>query len=1093
MLDARASMSPFGIAYTCLRDGEAVSSTLTFGALRQRSLVVAARLASQGVSGHRAILLYPHGTEFVVAFFGCLYAGVMPVPASTPTRKKGIDSLRRIVTDSGARYILSPRGGIDEVAGDIAADGAMRGVACLDPEEGDGDAPVAGWVPPLIDPGGIALLQYTSGTTGVPRGVAVTHANLVDNHRQMRESFDHDESTVIVSWLPMFHDMGLGALLMTVWSGAHCVIMSPGSFIQSPRRWLAAITQYRGTTSLAPDFAYDLCARRVGRAERAGLDLSHWRAAVNGSEPVRASTIERFAQAFGPCGFRRTAFQPGYGLAEATLFVTSGHPSEAPVVRHFSVDALAQGRVEPMPASSRGGRALVSCGRAWSGTSVIIVGAETRLECGPGVIGEIWVRGASVTAGYWGHEIDSGETFQAKTADDGRGPFLRTGDLGFIDHGHLYVTGRIKDLVIIRGRSHSPQDIEDIASASHPALVQHACAAFLVAGAQGEQLVIVQELARSGLRTLDMAGVLRAIRRAVSDGLALHADAVLLVKPLTLPRTSSGKLRRQVCRQAYLHGSLLALASWVAASTPASAADEDIDSERRKVSARADQLIEWLRRNAAELMSSSAIDGRRTVSPRVLGDFARQGLLGMQVEPQHGGLGFGHLDTARVIEQLAAFDFALAVFIGLNHYLGIQPVATHLGPELRALLLPGLAQGKELAAFAFEEPGGGKLPHTLNARATKHGADEWLLAGTKYLDCVMPGASTLNVFVHQDGEPGMTAFVIPVGTAGVRRIDEGLVMGVLGFSRETIVLDGVRVGPEHVLGAPGAGINIAREAMMHARLAIGAACVGGMKRCIKLVSRAGPYGGIIQGSKTPNPVMLARLGTVMARVAALECLVHRTAEAIDAGHDLPPEAFAALKILGPELLLRSIDDLVKLGIGGGLAESNSMLSLYRDAGLLRVFDGAPETVAELTGAAFMKTDASLRLLVDKVFRAPEATQWIGQVREAVQQRMGTLSGPPASRAQRWGHTRAGELTTWVALLGAVEASQRASPSAVLGRAHAWAQVQFEQALASVRSGSPVEITTIDASEVASMFAAYAREIGEFELDQRGFEGGASMT
>jgi acyl-CoA synthetase (AMP-forming)/AMP-acid ligase II len=358
--------------------------------------------------------------------------------------------------------------------------------------------------------------------------------------------------------------------------------MSSGAFIQSPRRWLAAISRYRATTSLAPDFAYDLCARRVGGAERVGLDLASWRAAVNGSEPVRASTIERFVQVFGPCGFRRMAFQPGYGLAEATLFVASGHPSEPPVVRHFSIDALARWQAEPVTASLPGGRALVSCGRAWSGTSVIIVGPGTRVECRPGALGEIWVRGASVTAGYWAQE-GCEETFQAKTVD-GSGPFLRTGDLGFIDDGHLYVTGRIKDLVLLHGRAHAPQDVEECASASHPALVPHASAAFSVESDQGDRLVIAQELVRSALRALDTAAVIQAIRQTVFEALGLRPGAVVLLKPLALPRTSSGKIRRRACRQAFLEGSLPALGSWFesSAAAPAVEAEPDAIGEARR-------------------------------------------------------------------------------------------------------------------------------------------------------------------------------------------------------------------------------------------------------------------------------------------------------------------------------------------------------------------------------------------------------------------------------------------------------------------------------------------------------------------------------
>jgi acyl-CoA synthetase (AMP-forming)/AMP-acid ligase II len=574
---------PERIAYTCLRDGEVESDTLTFGALCQRARGLAARLSALGMRGDHAILLYPQGTDFLVAFFGCLYAGVVAIPASIPTRKKGIEALRRIAADSRAKWILSAPGAIDEVVGAISADPVLGGLSLLEPAQGGSAAPMSGSLPARLDPQGLALVQYTSGSTGLPRGVAVTHANLVENHRQMQASFDHDQSTVIVSWLPMFHDMGLGALLMTVWSGAHCVLMSPGAFIQSPRRWLAAISRYRGTTSLAPDFAYDLCARRIGPAERVGLDLSPWRAAVNGSEPVRASTMDRFVQTFGPCGFRRTAFQPGYGLAEATLFVASGHPSEPPVVRHFSLDALARGQAEPMTASLPGGRALVSCGRAWNGTSVIIVGPGTHAECRPGALGEIWVRGESVTSGYWA-EGGCEETFRARTAD-GRGPFLRTGDLGFIDDGHLYVTGRIKDLVFLHGRAYAPHDLEECASAAHPALAAHASAAFSVESDQGGRLVIVQELVRGATRGLDATEVIQAIRNTVFEELGLRPGAVALLMPLALPRTSSGKIRRRACRQAFLEGSLPARCAWFESNdavAPAAEAERDTIAEARR-------------------------------------------------------------------------------------------------------------------------------------------------------------------------------------------------------------------------------------------------------------------------------------------------------------------------------------------------------------------------------------------------------------------------------------------------------------------------------------------------------------------------------
>jgi acyl-CoA synthetase (AMP-forming)/AMP-acid ligase II/alkylation response protein AidB-like acyl-CoA dehydrogenase/acyl carrier protein len=1077
VLDGRAEGQGDQVAYIFLRDGDAPSGSLTFRQLRHRALSLAAQLSLLNARGERAILLYPQGLEFVVAFFGCLYAGVVAVPANLPNRKVGLEILRRMAADSGATLILSTGTFLAQFRADIATDTTLGRLSCLDTE-----APVApipgSWVPPVVEPSGVALLQYTSGSTGSPRGVSVTHANLMINQRQIQLCLGGENR--LVSWLPMFHDMGLGTVLQATWSGGSCVLMSPHAFLQDPLRWPRAVATYRGTVSGAPDFAFDLCARRARRDGHSSLDLSSWKVAYNGSEPVRAATLERFAETFASSGFRREAFHPLYGLAEATLLVSSEGADRPPLIKSFSARELALGRGEPI-AATEPSRALVSCGHAWAGTEIAIVNPTTRERCNPGSIGEIWVRGESVAAGYFGKEAETERIFRAKTAD-GAGPFLRTGDLGFLDEDHLFVTGRLKDLIIVRGRNHYPQDIEASVSTCHPALVPNGCAAFSIDSADGERVVVIQEVARTALRTLDVGEVVRAIRRAVSEDHALHTHAVVLVKPSTLLRTSSGKVRHDACRAAFIDHSLVVVASWAAPTTPEPDTDAGPDSDRREVSARADQLIEWLRRHAADLIGSYSTEGQRTVPAPLLRSLAQQGLLGMQVDSQYGGLGLSHSDTARVIEQLAAFDFALALFIGLNNYLGIQPVAKYAGSQMKALLLPGLAQGRELAAFALEEPGSGKRPDDVTTQANPDGEERWRLFGTKYLEGVTQGSTIINVFVRHEEPPGMSAFIVSEGIAGLRQLRDGLSMGVLGFTRETIVLDGVRVGRENLLASLGSGVEIAQEARMHGRLAIGAACVGGMKRCVMLARSEGPYHGTINGKLTPNPLTLSRLGSVTARVAALECLVQRTARAVDAGHAVPAEAFAACRVLGPELLLRTVDDLMQLGVTGDYAETNRILCLYRDAGLLRNFDGPPEGIAEVTGAAFMDEDASLRLLLQDVFGAPDLVRWIGPTVDAVRHRMTKLRGALASRAERWGHTRAGELTMWLTLLAAVEGTRRFAPSTEVERAHNWALTQFEEALASVRFGTPSESAALDASDVAATFAACARSIGTIETE-----------
>ena len=1067
VLERRANLSGEKRAYTFLANGENEADSLTFLDLRRRARIVAAHLSWRNARGERAILLYPQGLEFIVAFFACLYAGVIAVPASIPSRKHGLEALRRVAKDADARWILSTSEVLEQLAAELASEAALLGINYVDTTAlRDADAE---WQPPPTAADDVALLQYTSGSSGSPRGVVVTHLNLVANQRQIALSFGHDEATVAVSWLPMFHDMGLGTVLGAAWGGCHCILMSPQAFLQKPARWLESITRYGGSCSGGPDFAYDLCTRRVTAEQRAGLDLSSWTAAYNGSEPVRAATLERFVEAFGSCGFKKTAFLPVYGLAEATLLVTSGRRELGPLVRRFP---------ESSGEAVSGGQLRVGCGAPAPGTRIAIMDPSSREECGAGQVGEIWVRGASVAAGYWRNERETLETFGVRAAS-GEGDFLRTGDLGFLTDGELFVTGRRKDLIIVRGRNHYPQDIEDSVLSAHRALVPGACAAFSVETEQGEELVVVAEVERSAVRTLDAPSVVRAIRGAISARHALQTHATVLIKPSTLPRTTSGKVRRRACREAFLARTLPALGAWVSPLAPLPNTDAEPDRAQRELSARADHLIEWLRRYGADLINAHAAADPKASPLSLLHDLAKQGILGMQVQPRYGGLGLGHADALRVLEQLAAIDFALALFVGLHHSLGVEPIAKHGSSGLKDLLLPGLAQGRELAAFAFDEPAGSSKPQGIAVAAQADGEDRWRLFGTKYLDGAAQRPSVINVFARHEEPPGISAFVITEGLGGLRPVPAGFSTGLLGFGRETIALDGVPVTRDSLLASLGSGIDVAREAMALTRLAIGAACIGGMKRCAQWVGREGSYGDSITGKLTPNPVVLSRLGSITAGITALECLVHRVACATDAGYAVPAEAFAACKIQGPELLLRCVDDITHFGLSGARAAETDLLScLHRDAGFLRSFGGQPEALCELTGAGVMADDSSLRRLVEEALWAPQVSPRIDVAVAAVRQRMLHLDGALATRAERWGHTRLGELTAWLVLLAAVAGSRSSSGALELERARAWAEAQFEQALTAVRFGTPSETAALNAADIAATFASYARTIGE---------------
>ncbi|HEV8581878.1 MAG TPA: amino acid adenylation domain-containing protein [Thermoanaerobaculia bacterium] len=558
VLRRRALHQPDRRAYTFLLDGEAREVHLTYGELDLQARAIAARLQALDAAGERVLLLYPPGLPYAAAFFGCLYAGVAAVPVYPPRPNRPDPRVRSILTDARARVVLTTSAILPAAERPL---GGEPGIQWLATDGLDFEA-AADWREPVLSPGDLAFLQYTSGSTAAPKGVMVSHGNLVHNERLIERAFGVTADSVVVGWLPLYHDMGLiGNLLQPLWAGCPCVLMSPVDFLQRPRRWLAALSRYGGTVSGGPNFAYDLCARRVTGADLEGLDLSRWQVAFNGAEPVRAETLDRFAAAFAPCGFRREALYPCYGLAEATLFVSGGAVGEPPVVGGFRTADLARHQVAEAAAGEV--RRLVASGRpqpGGDGHEVAIVDPETLRRRAPGEVGEIWLRGPSVAGGYWSRPELTKDAFQARTAE-GEEPFLRTGDLGFLHGGDLYVAGRLKDLVIIRGRNHYPQDIELTVEKSHPALRPGCGAAFAVERGGEERLVVVQEVRRDA-RDADFTEVLEAIRRAVSEEHEVQLLAAVLIRTASLAKTSSGKVRRQACRDAYLHDELAVVAAW---------------------------------------------------------------------------------------------------------------------------------------------------------------------------------------------------------------------------------------------------------------------------------------------------------------------------------------------------------------------------------------------------------------------------------------------------------------------------------------------------------------------------------------------------
>jgi amino acid adenylation domain-containing protein len=536
LLRIRAGLQPHQRAFTFLTDGEMEGAALTYVELDQHARSIAASIQQKCKPGDRVLLLYPQGLEYIGAFFGCLYAGVIAVPAYPPRRKRASMRLQAIFADCQPSLVMTSAA----IAQVLQQTGDLIQIPWLIAEEiaqGREDE----WREPVLTEASLAFIQYTSGSSGLPKGVMLSHGNLIHNERMIQVGFQQTQQSIVVGWLPMYHDMGLiGNVLQPIYSGCACILMSPVHFLQRPLRWLQAISRYKGTTSGGPNFAYDLCVRKITPEQKAGLDLSAWTVAFNGAEPIRAGTLERFATYFKSCGFCFEAFRPCYGLAEATLLVTVAHGPRW---------------LDPAQNKNDEGdrRSLVSAGQKILDQRILVVEPESATECVTGDIGEIWISSPSVAQGYWNHTEETERLFRAYL-NTGDGPFLRTEDLGLIVGGELFITGRLKDLIIIRGRNHYPQDIEQTVEESHPALRPGCGAAFSVEIGDEERLVIVQELDRN--RDSDANAAIEAIRFAVAQRHELQVYAVVLISAGSLPKTTSGKVQRKACRSLFIEGRL---------------------------------------------------------------------------------------------------------------------------------------------------------------------------------------------------------------------------------------------------------------------------------------------------------------------------------------------------------------------------------------------------------------------------------------------------------------------------------------------------------------------------------------------------------
>lgn len=564
ILRHQATNRPDKIAFSFLDDDGNETEHLTYAQVDLKARAVAQALKAKHVAGQPVLLLYPPCLEFIVGLFGCFYAGCIAVPVYPPDLKrlgKTLPIINAIAKDSGARVILTTSAielalrGISLLP--MRSISAFRNIKTLATEKLSSIS-AEKWHAPAVSLENLAMLQYTSGSTGMPKGVMLSHLNILDNIERQIRGIEGTEADSMVSWLPFYHNTGLFFSILTpTYAGASSIIMSPLTFLQNPFFWLQTISRFKGTVSGGPNIAYDLCTQTISEDQKATLDLSSWEVASLGAEKIHHGTLEHFTSAFKSCRFHKRAFSTGYGLTEATCVVGASLRSSLPNVISVDGPAMKQHRVVESEPEKEGTQTLIGYPHLSPDEKIRVVDPDSLVPCQPDEIGEIWISSPSVAQGYWKRPKETEETFQAFLTGQGEGPFLRTGDLGFLKDSHLFITGRIKELIIIRGKNHYPQDIERTVEHSHQSVRKHGTAAFSLEVNSEENLAVATEIKRGTATDREAIDrILDDLRHAVAEQHELHIHSLLLLKGGTIPKTMSGKIQRSECKRKYLEGQL---------------------------------------------------------------------------------------------------------------------------------------------------------------------------------------------------------------------------------------------------------------------------------------------------------------------------------------------------------------------------------------------------------------------------------------------------------------------------------------------------------------------------------------------------------
>lgn len=1041
------------------------------------------------------VLALPAGAEFVTAYLGCLYAGAIAVPIRYPRPNRPLDHTLNVIKDSGASVIYTTR---EMNLSLIAAAAEIAVMTVADVRSGA----ASDWLDPKVAADDIAHLQYTSGSTSAPKGVAISHGNLMVQAREMCNCFDIQPHSRLQCWLPHYHDLGLVfGVIVPVHTGCTATLMPPTSFAQNPLSWLQVLSDHKITHSAAPNFAYHACLS-IPEQARAALDLSAMRMLLNGAEPVRADTVAAFQEAFAPHGLGTRVQCPSYGMAENTLVISSNGPGCDIVTRRFDAEALQGRRLVPATPDTERLRDLVACNGSPMANRIAIVDPEACTVLPDGVMGEIWVAGRSVARGYWKRPTLTQARFEARLPGNDA-CWLRTGDLGGMLDGDLYIIGRMDDVMVLRGINYSPEDIEQTVESCAPELEPGGAVVFSADLGGAAQLVVAHELTRGALRIARRGGaeaqamrdrLIKTIRAEVGEQHDLDLGALVLLPPKGMPKTHTGKKQRHACRRDFASGAFRGEMHWIAprlaAAAPREANTTPIPPDTGKTTRVAD-LQAWLREYASTRINSRLMDERRTIPPHVVMDFGNMGLLGMVAPEEYGGLDLSNLEIVEVLQQLSAIDMTLASFTLVNNALGLRPILRYGQPALINRLMPELATGRKLASFAMTEANAGSNIRNLSARGIPSGKNRWQLWGTKWWSGTASWASVINTFARLEGPPGapqgVSGFVLETGQPGLRQGPEALTMGLRAMVQNQVLLEGVEVSVEQRLGEIGDGMQPASDTMEYGRFAIAGMSLGILKRCLQLMVRHAKRRTIATGVLADNPTTRLHFAELGAATTAIEALVGVVASGLDAGKVLPIEFYCTCKTSGPESAWRAADRLIQQLAGRGFIETNIAPQILRDARVLRIFEGPTEPMNAHIGARLAHMPDGLCDFITQELGAPEVTSNLrtmsAEVLDYAQTRSDSFGGVQAAKS--WAHVQIGEIASFGILIACLQYQSRQATTPALARALNWAHARFERRRAKALQASPAQDALLDRADLEETIAGFEQTIGDIEQSLAG--------